>query len=471
MADISKISPDGGTTKYNIKDATARTEVSTINGKIPSGASSSNKMATASDVTGLQDNVIANTKLIKDTVGWSGKNRFPITLDALKTANWRGTWNNNVYTDTSGVTFTVETEGEYVTAIKANGTASSIVSCFYIKNANFDGKYIVNGCPSGGEWGDTQKYRVRIGKYDGTFLQTDLGSGVEVTFPSGGGAEIQLNTGIGYACNNLTFKIMARDVDILDDTYEPYFGSTAFPRSEQAVLGAGNLLKFDLAAIKALNMSGTWNDNVYTYRGVVWTVNLDGTVSANGTAEANNQSELIYNANAGLANGTYYVSGGIRTGLKTYFYDGTQWYDCIGVPLPFTLNNPTNQRVALVVAKGVTINNEIFKPMVSLSADTPYAPYAMTNRELTENKVDKLAKVLTSSDDLDNIVETGFYYATTAPTHSPIAAGYYALIVMARNSTDAKQMVFFGNKIYGRALGGNPAAWSSWYEFSGTSVS
>ena len=34
MADISKISPDNGTTEYNLKDATARADIATLNGKI-----------------------------------------------------------------------------------------------------------------------------------------------------------------------------------------------------------------------------------------------------------------------------------------------------------------------------------------------------------------------------------------------------------------------------------------------------
>ena len=34
MADISKVSIDGGTTEYNLKDSTARSDITAINGKI-----------------------------------------------------------------------------------------------------------------------------------------------------------------------------------------------------------------------------------------------------------------------------------------------------------------------------------------------------------------------------------------------------------------------------------------------------
>lgn len=58
MADISKVSIDGGTTELNIKDATARAEVTAIEEKIPSAATSSNKLVdTASMNTALSGKV------------------------------------------------------------------------------------------------------------------------------------------------------------------------------------------------------------------------------------------------------------------------------------------------------------------------------------------------------------------------------------------------------------------------------
>ena len=56
MADISKINPNG--TEYNLKDATARSDISAINDKIPSNASSSNKLATITDIPDLGLSVV-----------------------------------------------------------------------------------------------------------------------------------------------------------------------------------------------------------------------------------------------------------------------------------------------------------------------------------------------------------------------------------------------------------------------------
>ena len=224
-----------------------------------------------------------------------------------------------------------------------------------------------------------------------------------------------------------------------------------------------------------------------TINNVVYTVNSDGTITVNNKPTSGNADLNI--AFIPPKDGQYIVNGALSSNLRIHAFDRTTNDRPYADSTKTTINrnnaeSPTDELsyymlashsyyITVRVTENYTASGEIFKPMVRIAADTDptYAPYAMTNRELTENKVDKLAKVLTSSDDLDNIVETGIYYATTAPTHSPIAVGYYALIVMARNSTDAKQMVFFGNKIYGRALGGNPAAWSSWYEYSGTIVS
>lgn len=50
MADISKVSIDGGRTEYDISDDAARERVTTIEGKIPSAASSSNKLVDQSSV-------------------------------------------------------------------------------------------------------------------------------------------------------------------------------------------------------------------------------------------------------------------------------------------------------------------------------------------------------------------------------------------------------------------------------------
>lgn len=53
MADISKIKKKSTQTEYNIKDSSARSSISTIEGLIPSSATTSNKLATAADIPSI----------------------------------------------------------------------------------------------------------------------------------------------------------------------------------------------------------------------------------------------------------------------------------------------------------------------------------------------------------------------------------------------------------------------------------
>ena len=118
MADISKISPDGGTTSYNLKDSAARSSISAIEEKIPSAASSSNKLVdkaslgtaavknvgTANGVAELDSNgEVPSSQLpsyVDDVLEYDSKSAFPATgesgkiyvaKDTNKTYRWSGT--------------------------------------------------------------------------------------------------------------------------------------------------------------------------------------------------------------------------------------------------------------------------------------------------------------------------------------------------------------------------------------------
>ena len=166
-------------------------------------------------------------------------------------------------------------------------------------------------------------------------------------------------------------------------------------------LGAKNILPFDLAEIKALNTNGTWAGNVYTYRGVAFTVNSDGTISATGTATGGNASIKLFAASSNYemlgkeviltgcpSNGsasTYriqaYRMASADGSTGTYFDDGA------GTDA-FTVLNDASETVgsfAVAVYENATVTNLLFKPMVRLASDpdATYQPYAKTNQELT----------------------------------------------------------------------------------------
>jgi len=118
MADISKISPDGGATSYNLKDSAARSSISAIEEKIPSAASSSNKLVdkaslgtaavknvgTANGVAELDSNgKVPSSQLpsyVDDVLEYDSKSAFPaigesgkiyVARDTNKTYRWSGT--------------------------------------------------------------------------------------------------------------------------------------------------------------------------------------------------------------------------------------------------------------------------------------------------------------------------------------------------------------------------------------------
>lgn len=172
----------------------------------------------------------------------------------------------------------------------------------------------------------------------------------------------------------------------------------------RSALGAKNILPFDLADIKALNTGGTWESNVYTYRGVDFTVNSDGTISATGTATGGNASIKIFAASLNyemlgkevILNGC--PSGGGASTYRIQAYrmasadgsTGTYFDDGTGTDAFTVLNNASGTvgSFAVAVYENETVTNLLFKPMVRLASDPDdtYQPYAKTNRELTSEQ-------------------------------------------------------------------------------------
>ena len=126
----------------------------------------------------------------------------------------------------------------------------------------------------------------------------------------------------------------------------------------------------------------------------------------------------------------------------------------------------------LGIFENTTAQTIVFEPMIRLASDTDhtYAPYAMTNRELTENNIANPTR-LTSSDNLNNVSAAGFYYwETSAPTNSPESKTYCTMHV-ERCVGIIKQIAFWSKTMYVREYAGNPMAWKAWDKFTGTTLS
>ena len=351
-------------------------------------------------VTTAQDNIKANTKLIKDTVGWSRKNKLQSKL-ASNTLN--------------GVTFTHNSDDTWsVSGTATADTWMNISGTFKLP----EGKYILNGCPQNGSVSSYRLYIREDPQISGGFSYNDYGNGVEFTITS---ALAQKNLVVFIAAMNgtaittpIVFKPMLRDANILDDTYEPYFGSTAFPRSEQAVLGAKNLIKYPYAGNKT-----------DTVGGVTYTYNDDGTIKFDGTALSLQGIAIHYRSGVSsdsnpiiLPAGTYKLSKNSNQSLSFEVYITVNNTKTTLLSLDgntnegeFTLSSDTQIGLTVLYPQGAVFDNFIFKPMLRLATDpdNSYAPYAMTNKELTphENTTDGATTSFTFDTNGKTLVKQG----------------------------------------------------------------
>ena len=156
-----------------------------------------------------------------------------------------------------------------------------------------------------------------------------------------------------------------------------------FPRSEQAYLGAVNVL--DNHAL------GTTKD------GVTFTVS-NGVITANGTAA----SPAVNYATVPITNGIIpnkYVgmilSGCIGGSVDTHNYSVQYFNASSGSPVTVSvISKPTviadypYIRIFARVTPGATVTNATWKPMISFDG-SEYVPPTMTNQELTASAADQ----------------------------------------------------------------------------------
>jgi microcystin-dependent protein len=153
--------------------------------------------------------------------------------------------------------------------------------------------------------------------------------------------------------------------------------------------GSKNILPFELNDLKILNTAGTWEANSYTYGGVTFVVNSDNTISTSGTSNARFGFTICLNYDARNMILSGCPQGGARATYSLQYsnYNDQSFADTgKGYTIPGTVNAGT-WRVVIWIESGAVLNGLVFKPMVRLPSDkdSTYAPYAETNRELTED--------------------------------------------------------------------------------------
>lgn len=174
--------------------------------------------------------------------------------------------------------------------------------------------------------------------------------------------------------------------------------SNAVHWADNAVLGAKNLADFNNAVTAST-----------TYGGLTYTNNNDGLFIVNGTKDSSSTgtTSISLIENFKIANGRYLITDGINNRpASTHFringyYAGSSTRDWNVASTDqngglFIVDGTYDHfQLQIEIKNNVTYDNLTFYPMIRLASDTDdtYAPYAMTNRELT----DKLTPIDISS--------------------------------------------------------------------------
>lgn len=314
----------------------------------------------------------------KNAVGWSGKNLLDPVV--LAYAGQTRTINGITLTYIDGV-------------VNINGTATADTDFAILAKEKINelrflyGNLILNGCDNG----STSTYFMYLGVND---VNKFIHSGnKEVLIDNNVTYTLNVQIKSGTTVNNVKLYPMLRKADIADDTYEPYHESVEEEieqiYADNGVLGAKNLIPYPY-----------YSSNLVTSHGVTFTVDQNGIIYANGTNDGTDTSDFVIVQDSSDKS---IISGGILTGCPSGGSDNT--YQIIyrvgdstshnykrsyrdygdGVIIPSLANNE-DARILVQIRKNATVSNLQFKPMLRLASDPDdtYVPYAMTNRELTE---------------------------------------------------------------------------------------
>ena len=202
--------------------------------------------------------------------------------------------------------------------------------------------------------------------------------------------------------DNTTYTINSRGTWVLQDT-SPF--NNVYTKTEvdnlltpitdgiATLYTADSVIRSNIAALindGAKNRLNVFAINSQTINGIDWTINADGSVTANGTATSNSFLYLIPN-NSNIAFNEETVISGCPAGGSSSTYEiqvamqgGTTYHDYgDGKFIPFDY---VYRYFVCCVRNGYTANNLIFRPMICDSWKyvlTPlFVPYSPTNAKI-----------------------------------------------------------------------------------------
>ena len=258
----------------------------------------------------------------------------------------------------TGITFTINTDG----SVTLNGTATN--DCYFTITSGVllpSGNYILSGCPADGSM---DSYILYAAPAEGS-NSIDIGNSVAFSTDGTQKYSFTIRVTSGVTVTGLTYYPMLRIASEIDDTYEPYYDKGIVDLNRTIMQGSKNLLHTTAKS--------------QTVNGVTFTVNDDGSVTANGTA-TNAMAFPI--GDVALSAGSYKLSGCPSGGSTGTYYlystltDGTKNLDK-GNSVPVNTTTDTNSLIQIGIMSGITFNNLTFYPMIRLASDSDdtYEPY------------------------------------------------------------------------------------------------
>lgn len=298
---------------------------------------------------------------------------------------------------TNGITYTVQSDG----SVLANGTASAENNAYY----NFAYKTLKLGDTSYTLSCEGLPKSVYVYVYDETISKAVANvSDMPVTKTFVGDSthtySLSINVGKGTPVSDLAIKPIL-EMGTITHAYEPISESNVNLKKEidkTSTLQGQNLIPYPYDGTEG-------NTN-----GITWTVNDDGSVTANGTASKEAPYSLIYPYNLStmkslqLGN-TYIISDGLTDEQHTNVgymqlvrYDKnnpTNWkYEVSSMKGTeiYTANdeNTLQYGIMLIIRNGATANNITFKPMLEVGTMShEYQPTTISNTSLNERLSDQ----------------------------------------------------------------------------------
>jgi phage pi2 protein 07 len=302
----------------------------------------------------------------------------------------------------NGVTFTNNGDGTYT----VNGTASNVTYfplADLFTDLDLSRQYKIVGCPQGGS---VSSYSLYDDKNVSTSRDTGNGAVYKPTYQP----KIYIHIKSGTTCNNLLFKpMLTTDLSADYDSFVKYSGSEE--RLNEQVASLHESSKGIITNL--LNPTA----QTQTIGGVSITNNGDGTYLINGTASADIwfalmdftdfallENKKLVGCPAGGTRSTYVMYISCNKGstlLKEYWDYGN------GVLISDIPSEATAARLIIIVRKGQTVNNLIFKPMLTTDLNATYDDYVRYSGDgrLNENVAALFDMFQTDKSTINSLIE------------------------------------------------------------------